>query len=258
MGRDDYTAMGCSEQAFLTTHWSLIEGVNSGEEEESRILIGLLMDRYWKPVYCYLRGKGYDNEQAKDLTQGFFHEVVLERHLVEDADAAKGRFRSFLLMALDRYVAKVREKQTAQKRTPRGKLVPLDIVEPSDLPNYTSGSTPEDTFNYAWISALLEQVLAQVEAKCYEDGKALHWRVFRERVLEPIMNRTTPPPLGTICARLGIAASAMASNMIVTVKRRFRVAFQRQLRNSVIADEYLEEEIEAIRRFLPEMAQEKD
>ena len=101
-------------------------------------------------------------------------------------------------------------------------------------------------------------MLAQVEAKCYEDGKAVHWRLFRERVLEPIMNRTTAPPLGMLCARHGIATSATASNMIVTVKRRFRVAFRRQLRNSVIADEYLEEEIEAIRKFLPEMAQETE
>jgi RNA polymerase sigma-70 factor (ECF subfamily) len=258
MGRDDYTAMGRAEQAFRTTHWSLIEGVHASEEEESRILISLLMERYWKPVYCYLRGKGYNNEAAKDLTQGFFHEVVLERHLVEDADAAKGRFRTFLLIALDRYVAKVHEKQTAQKRMPRGKLVPLEIVESSDLLNYTTGETPEDTFNYAWVSALLEQVLAQVEAKCCEDGKALHWRVFRERVLQPIVNRTTAPDLGSICARLGIASTAVASNMIVTVKRRFRVAFRRQLRNSVIADQYLEEEIDAIRRFLPEIAQEPE
>ncbi len=258
MGRDDYTAMGSAEQAFLTTQWSLIEGVGSGEEEENRILIGLLMDRYWKPVYCYLRGKGYANEPAKDLTQGFFHEVVLERHLVEKADAAKGRFRSFLLVALDRYVAKVREKKTAQKRTPRGKLVSLDIVEPSELPNYANGTDPENAFNCAWMSVLLERVLAHVEAKCYEDGKTVHWRVFRERMLEPILDRTVPPSMETICARHGIANIALASNMIVTVKRRFRVAFRRHLRQSVIADEHLAEEIEAIREFLPKMAQEID
>jgi len=258
MGRDDYTDMGSAGQAFLTTQWSLIDEVGSGEQEEDRLLIGFLADRYWKPVYCYLRGKGYDNEQAKDLTQGFFHEVVLERHLVENADAAKGRFRSFLLLALDRYVAKVREKQSAQKRCPRGKLVSLDFIGLSDLSCCADGADPEDAFNCAWMSVLLERVLDQVEAKCHEDGKTIHWSVFRERVLRPILEQTAPPSLEAICAQLGVGDCATASNMIVTVKRRFRAAFREHLRRSVIGDEHLAEEIEAVRKFIPELAQEAD
>ncbi len=256
MRRNDYTAMGSAEQAFLTTQWSLIDEVGSGAEEENRILIGLLADRYWKPVYCYLRGKGCNNEQAKDLTQGFFHEVVLERHLVENADAAKGRFRSFLLLALDRYVTKVRDKQTAQKRRPRGKLVPLDFVEPSELVHPGDGADPEQAFNQAWMSVLLERVLNHVEAKCHEDGKTVHWRVFSERVLQPILEETPPPSLETVCARHGVVGGSVASNMIVTVKRRFRTAFREHVRRSVAGDEHLAEEIEAVRKFLPEMAQE--
>ena len=89
MGRRDPTDMGGLRETFLTTHWSLIEGIQSGGDRD-RALIGLLLDRYWKPVYCYLRRKGCDNEQAKDLTQGFFHEVVLNRHLVDRADPSAG------------------------------------------------------------------------------------------------------------------------------------------------------------------------
>ena len=181
MGRDDYTDIGGTGEVFLTTHWSLIQGVDSHDKAGNRALIGLLMNRYWKPIYCYLRRKGYNNEQAKDLTQGFFHEVVLERHLIENADAAKGRFRSFLLMALDRYLVNVQEMETAQKRKPKGRLVPLDLLEPPRLPQSLMVSAPEDTFRYAWISDLLERVLAQVEAKCYEDGKTVHWCLFRDR-----------------------------------------------------------------------------
>ncbi|MCU0918646.1 MAG: hypothetical protein MUC88_29425, partial [Planctomycetes bacterium] len=77
MGRRDQTDMGGDGQTFLTTHWSLIEGIQS-EGDPEQALIGLLLQRYWKPVYCYLRHRGYPNEQAKDLTQGFFHEVVLD------------------------------------------------------------------------------------------------------------------------------------------------------------------------------------
>ena len=83
-----WTSIGGVGEAFLTTHWSLIEKAQSSEEG-SRELIGLLLKKYWKPVYCYLRRKGYDNEQAKDLTQGFFHEVVLGRGLIKKADQSK-------------------------------------------------------------------------------------------------------------------------------------------------------------------------
>ena len=72
MGYDDQTKMGGPREAFLTTQWSLIESIKAGEDQD-KTLIGFLLEQYWKPVYCYLRRKGYDNEEAKDLTQGFFH-----------------------------------------------------------------------------------------------------------------------------------------------------------------------------------------
>ncbi len=81
MKHDEMTDMGGTGEAFLTTHWSVIENIGSSDEDRSRALIGSLLSKYWKPVYCYLRRKGHDNEQAKDLTQAFFHEVVLGRNL---------------------------------------------------------------------------------------------------------------------------------------------------------------------------------
>ena len=102
----DYTTMGGSGEAFLTTEWSAIDQIRSGTSSSSVSLFNDLLGKYWKPVYCYLHRKGYDNEQAKDLTQAFFHEVVLGRDLVERVDKTRGRFRSFLLHALKQYAAK--------------------------------------------------------------------------------------------------------------------------------------------------------
>ena len=256
MGRDDYTDIGGTGEVFLTTHWSLIQGVDSSNKDKSRALIGLLMNRYWKPIYCYLRRKGYDNEQAKDLTQGFFHEVVLERHLIENADTAKGRFRSFLLMALDRYLVNVQQMETAQKRMPKGKLVPIDMVEPPELPGTLMSSTAEYAFCYAWVSDLLERVLQQVEARCYEDGKTIHWCIFRDRLLKPIIERSDPVSIKDLCARYGIEDSSKVSNMIVTVKRRFQTILKQHLRDTVISDDYVQAEVEEILRFFPKIAQE--
>ena len=114
----DQTDMGGAGEVFLTTHWSLIENIKS-KEDKDKALMSLLLKRYWKPVYCYLRHKGYGNEQAKDLTQGFFHEMVLGKNLVRQADEARGRFRTFLLTALNHYVTSVYRAKAAGKRHPK-------------------------------------------------------------------------------------------------------------------------------------------
>lgn len=250
MRRPDQTSIGGTGGAFLTTHWSLIEKAQSNEEG-NRALIGLLLGKYWKPVYCYLRRKGYDNEQAKDLTQGFFHEVVLGRGLIEKADQAKGRFRSYLLLALNRHLVNIREEQTAQKRIPKDRLVPLDQIDPPDLPASLTRLAPEETFNYAWVSALLEQVLAEVETKCRQRELELHWQVFRDRIVRPILNRTEPASMDAICERYGIEDTIKASNMMTTVKRLFQSVLKQHVRNSVMSDEDTADELAQIKRFFP-------
>ena len=248
MRRHDHTSIGGEGGTFLTTHWSLIDQTQSNEEG-SQNLIGLLLGKYWKPVYCYLRRKGYDNEQAKDLTQGFFHEVVLGRGLIERADQAKGRFRSYLLLALNRYLVNSREEQAAQKRIPKGRLVPLDEIDPPDLPASLTQLPPEETFNYAWVSALLEHVLMEVETKCLQRELEVHWRVFRDRIVRPILNRTEPASMDVICEKYGIEDTIKASNMMTTVKRLFQSVLKQHVRNSVMSDEDTADELAQIKRF---------
>jgi DNA-directed RNA polymerase specialized sigma24 family protein len=246
----DQTSMGGIGKAFLTTHWSLIEKAQSNEQG-NRALIGLLLNKYWKPVYCYLRRKGYDNEQAKDLTQGFFHEIVLGRGLIEKADQSKGRFRSFLLLALNRHLINIKQQESAQKRIPREMLVRLDHVELPDLPASLVQSAPEETFNYAWVSALLEQVLKEVQKKCSNRDLTIHWQVFRDRVVLPILNRTEPLSMKEICNKYDIEDTIKASNMITTVKRLFQTILKQHVRNSVMSDEATADELKQIKRFFP-------
>lgn len=255
MNPTDYTDMGGTREAFLTTHWSIIEQAESEDQDKKLALIGLLLKKYWKPVYCYLRRRGYGNEQAKDLTQGFFHEVVLGRGLIAKVDRSKGRFRSFLLIALNRYLINIGEQEGAQKRIPKDRLVPLDMVDTIKLPHFITESAPENSFNYAWVSQMLEQVLKQVESECARDGKNTHWNVFQDKVLRPIMAGDAAPSLKEICDRYNIKDCAKASNMIVTVKRRFQVALMKSLRESVLSDEQVEGELADLKRFFPKMAQ---
>lgn len=253
MGYHDETDMGGAGGAFLTTHWSLVGHIQS--DDQDRALIGLLLDRYWKPVYCYLRQKGYGNEDAKDLTQGFFHEVVLNRNLVQRADQSKGRFRTFLLHALDQYISNEKRKLSTQKRTPKGGLVPLDIVSLPAMPKTASRFGPEDSYNYAWIAALLDQILSEVETKCIEDDKQIHWQVFQDRVVQPILADTAPPSFADICDKYGIEDHKKASNMITTVKRRLQRALKEYLRKTAASEDQIHEEFVELIQLIPKSAQ---
>jgi len=254
MRSDDRTDMGGMHEAFLTTHWSLIDDIQAGHDKD-RALIKLLLQRYWKPVYCYLRRKRFNNEDAKDLTQDFFHEIVLKRRLVQRSDQAKGRFRSFLLHALNQYIINQRAKQTTTIRIPQDKLVSLESIAPSELPENTSICEPDASYNYAWVSALLDRVLAAVKQSCNEEGLQTHWELFHSRIVEPILTGAPVPPLSEVCARLGVEDTRRASNMMITVKRRFRETLRKSIRNTVISTDQVDEELDEIIRFLPESAQ---
>ena len=254
MAYHDQTSMGGTGGVFLTTHWSLIEKSKS-DDDRNRALIGLLLDRYWKPVYFYLRRKGHNNEQAKDLTQGFVHEIVLNRNLIQRADQSKGRFRSFLLHALEQYLIDERHKQNAQKRIPKDKLVSLDAFEEPVFPHIHPDMTADESYNYGWMSALLDRVLSDVEAKCHEQDMSIHWNIFNDRVVQPILKQQDSPSLENICEKYGIADRKKASNMTITVKRCFQAVLQEHVRNTVISDDQTREELQEIMQFFPKSAQ---
>jgi RNA polymerase sigma-70 factor (ECF subfamily) len=253
MGYQDPTEMGGIGEAFLTTHWTLIQEIKSVEDKD-RALIGLMLERYWKPIYCYLRRKGYDNEQAKDLTQGFLHEVVLKRGLVQKADRSRGRFRSLLLTALNRYLVNVKESEKSRTRIPPEKLVSLEVVDPPELDMITE-STPDDFYNYVWVSALLDQVLSAVQTSCDRDNLQIHWQVFEDRVVRPILQGSTPPSLSEVCRKHEIQDEKKASNMLVTVRRRFQKALKEYVRTTVASDSHTQAELAEILDFLPPGAQ---
>ena len=249
MSSRDQTSMGGDRETFLTTHWSLIEDVKEHQDRD-RALTGLLLKRYWKPVYCYLRRRGCNNEQAKDLTQGFLHEVVLNRHLVERADSSKGRFRSFLLHALNQYLLDERRKEKARKHIPKDKLVPLDITDPPELPQMVSDLDPEQSFNYVWKANLLERALAEVKDRYIKRDMETHWYVFRDRLLQPTLEGRDRPSLKKMCQKYNIDNEATASNMLNTVKKLVRSVLKYHVRQTVASGEVVEEELKEIFRFL--------
>jgi DNA-directed RNA polymerase specialized sigma24 family protein len=245
----DETGLVGWDGAFRTTHWTEILSARSEDEPRRRAALAELLGRYWKPVYCYLRSRGHAHETAKDLTQGFFHEVVLGKGLVQRAHRARGRFRTFLLKCLDRYVANVHRAEVTKQRMPEGGLVSLGEINEVNSLEQLHYTTLTEIFDYAWASALLDQVLAEVEEECGETGKATHWKVFQAKVLQPIMSNSAPIPLVQLCERYRISSEARASNMIITVKRRFQAILRRHVRQLVDSDAEVYEEIRHLMRI---------
>ena len=242
--------MGGAGRSFQTTHWTAIEKARSDNDLEKEVLLAELLRAYWKPVYCYLRHKGRRNEEAKDLTQGFFQEVVLGRKLIQKADRTEGRFRTLLLRSLDRYLISVHRKETARKRIPRDSLVSLGDSTIDKLPEAVDNLNSEDVFQYTWVCEFLDRIIEDVEAQCRQRGMAVHWDLFFERVLQPILTSTQPPSLESLCRKHGIDATTKASNMIFAVKRRFQAAAKRLLRQSVASEDQTDKEMSELVRFL--------
>ena len=254
MKRKDQTDMGGVRESFLTTHWSLIEGIKKHQDKD-QALIGLLLERYWKPVYCYIRRKGYPNEEAKDLTQGFFHEIVLSRHIVERTDPSKGRFRSFLLHTLSQFLIDQKRKGTTKTRIPDHKLVPLDISNPPVLPQTIFERSPEDCFTYTWKSDLIDRTVSEVQTECEKQGLQTHWHIFRDKILLPTLQNKESQTMKAISARYSIDSESRAFNMLLTVKRRFKAALRRNLANTVLTEEDVDGEWRDLLKLFDKSAQ---
>ena len=242
--------MGGQDRRFETTHWTEILSARTLDRTRRQEAIGAVLVRYWKPMYCYLRRKGHDNEEAKDLVQGFCQEIALDRGLIQQADPEKGRFRTYLLTSLSRYASNVRRAGAARKRAPAGAMFALDGIAAVDMPELSHDVTPDEAFNYAWASQLIDDVLAAVEAGCRDSGKDVHWEVFRERTVTPLMKNTKPPSLSALREKHHIPDEAKASNMIITVKRRFQAELARQVRLAVGSDADIEQEIGDLMQIL--------
>jgi RNA polymerase sigma-70 factor (ECF subfamily) len=242
--------MGGSQEGFLTTQWSWILSAGTTDTQRHKAILDQIAQRYWKPVYCYLRRKGYSSDHAKDLTQGFFCDIVLDRHLIQRADKTKGRFRSFLLTALECFLVDQQRSRSAKCRSPAGMLVSLDDANMPELPSAAAGLDPSEMFSYVWATEILDEALAEVTRRCLATRKETHWRLFQEKVLKPIMDGQSGPPWAELCRRYGVPDERTASNMIITVKRCFQRVLEDLLRRHAASDCDLDEEFHDLFRHM--------
>lgn len=159
MTHDPHTPDG---QAFPQTRWSLVVAAAAAAEPS----LEALCRQYWQPVYAVARRAGHDVETAKDLTQGFFARL-LDKGWLEAADQEKGRFRTFLITALKRYMVNEWHREHTVKRGGFAETVPLDteLAERLGARERLHELSPDALFDRRWALALLDQALARIEAE---------------------------------------------------------------------------------------------
>jgi DNA-directed RNA polymerase specialized sigma24 family protein len=151
---------------FLTTRWSrvVMAGETSGPDAEAALAD--LCRGYWTPIYSFARRAGHSREDAQDLTQGFFLDL-LTRNSIAGAARERGRFRSFLLGAFEHYRANCYRRESAQKRGGRADLFSMDAgpAEAALAMEASTSVTAETVYERSWAMALLAKVMERLKGE---------------------------------------------------------------------------------------------
>jgi len=166
---DPDTAIGGYRDHFPSTQLSLLEAAASGLSSEA---LDRVISIYWKPVYRFIRLKfGKNNEDAKDLTQGFFA-TALERDLLTRFDPEKASFRTYLRMTVEHFAA---NEHAAANRIKRGGGIEFASVEAQSA----ASESPEQAFEREWQRQLFCLAINDLRAHCEEYGKQIQFQLFQ-------------------------------------------------------------------------------
>jgi len=171
--RDNHEPQREDAGGFQTTHWSLVLRAGHREDRDADAALAALCQRYWFPLYAYVRRRMADVHEAQDMTQEFFA-WLLEKNTLAIASPQRGRFRAFLLTAVKHFLANQRDRAKAQKWGGGVRALRLDLeagesrlgLEPLD------DMTPERLFERQWVLTLLEVVMRRLQGEYELSGKA--------------------------------------------------------------------------------------
>lgn len=220
--------------SFPTTNWSDVARVG-GEEFASAI--GMLCERYWFPIYAFIRRRCTDPHQAEDLTQGFF-EKVITKQLFRAADPARGRFRSYVLTSVQNFLASQYAAQQTQRRGGGQRRVPIDLVTAEKLccQNRSGTLSPEDEFDRAWAITLLERAIDRLQ----EEYQAKH-QSRRFELLAPTL-QSAPLDYAEISTALGIDAVAVRK-AVSRLRQRYGQLLREEIAGTLSETGDVEDEI---------------
>lgn len=227
------------EPAFVTTHWSLVVRAGSNDSVSARDALARLCQTYWYPLYAYVRRRGHNPQDSEDLTQEFFARL-LERNWVGRADREKGRFRSFLITAMKRFLADEWDKAHAQKRRSGAPLLPLqfDTAETRLSHEPADQVTPEQTYERRWVLTLLDEVLNRLQREYEQDSKA---EIFTE--LNPcLVGDRASLPYAELAKRMNVTEGTVKAT-VFRLRQRYRQLLRDEIAQTVAEPNEVDEEL---------------
>jgi DNA-directed RNA polymerase specialized sigma24 family protein len=236
------------DAAFSPTRWSLIAALRAGDEPAKDAALETLCTAYWYPLYAYARRSGQGPDDAADLTQSFFAHL-LEKEVFAMADPERGRLRTFLLSAMQRFLRDEWRKLQRLKRG--GGLVPLSIDEALAEQNYAHEPadtlTPEALYHRRWALTLLERTVLELRAHYVAQGKTVLFDALTPTLTDD-PDAASAVQLG---AHLGMEPGAVRV-AILRLRRRYRERLLAEVARSLDAqtEAEVEEEIAALFRAL--------
>jgi RNA polymerase sigma factor (sigma-70 family) len=239
-----------AEAPFEETAWSVVLAAGAETDARAQAALAELCRIYWRPIYAYLRRKGYAVHDAQDLTQSFFQHL-LEDETLRRASRDKGRFRSFLLGALKLCLADEQARQHALKRGGGVHFISLDelIAEELHFQPRTTDLSPAESLDARWAGVILERALEKVRAEFDAEGKAETFEL-----LSPFLAGEKPnTSYQDVAHNMGISLGAVKTQ-IHRLRRRFATAVRCEVMQTVAAPHEVENELRQLRDVFARLA----
>jgi DNA-directed RNA polymerase specialized sigma24 family protein len=235
---DPDTDIGGPQRNFPETNVSAIVAIRSNEPQVRQRAFDVILDTYWKPAYKYIRIKWHaDNEDAKDLTQGFFANAFEKNHLAH-YDNAKASFQTFLRTCIDAYVANQRK---AEGRLKRGGGIDHLSLDFSDAENElvlhppAPGLTPEEYFQREWIRNLFGLSIETLRQHCEASGNEIRFQLFERYDLD---DSTEKISYASLASEFELSTTTV-NNHLAAARRDFRkILLERLKQTTATGDEF--------------------
>ena len=247
MKRDQSSPAGGANR-FLTTRWSVVLVSAQSQAPGSNEAFADLCKLYWYPLYAFIRHRGYSAENAEDLVQGFFLHLV-EHKSLSRVDRSKGKFRSFLLASLQKYLSDEADRARCLKRGGGAEFVHLDGEAAEDRYQLEPVDTlsPEKIFDARWAMALINEALNRLGREYDSQGKATTFQALRA-FLDPI-NTKSLPSYEEVAAQLQVSVGAVKT-LIHRLRKQYtafvREEISRTVSNSADVDAEIHQLCEAL------------
>jgi RNA polymerase sigma factor (sigma-70 family) len=238
--------LGGAAGEFRTTHWSVVLRAGQGNEPRSEEALERLCRSYWHPIYAFVRRRGYPPHEAEDLVQSFFASL-LRRNGFQRLDPRQGRFRAYLLTALNNHLTNEWNKGQRLKRGGGQEVVSLDARSEEEwyLSELRDERSPERLFERRWAEVVLERVVTRLRADFVASGHEERFAVLKDFLLgDPVAISYEDA-----ARRLGLSVAAVTS-AIHRMRGRYREFFRDEIAQTVSDPAEVDDEIRYLARAM--------